>query len=44
MAIYSRSSVQKFGNWWFWVRKKNAWLNLIKEQDHIDKIICMQKI
>ena len=24
--------------------KTNALLNLIKEQDNIDKIICMQKI
>ena len=29
MAIYSRSSVQNFDNWWFWIRKSNALLNLI---------------
>ena len=38
MTIYSRSSVQNFDNWWFWIRKKNALLNLIKEQNDIDKI------
>ena len=37
MAIYSRSSVQNFDNWWFWIRKTNTLLNLIKEQDDIDK-------
>ena len=39
MAIYSRSSVQNFDNWWFWIRM----LNLINEQDHIDKIYLYAK-
>ena len=39
MAIYSRSSVQNFDNWWFWIRM----LNLINEQDHIDKISLYAK-
>ena len=43
MAIYSRSFVQNFGNWWFWIRKTNALLNLISQQDDIDRIFCMQK-
>ena len=38
MALYSRSPVQNFDNWWFWLRKTNALLSLIKEQDDIDKI------
>ena len=37
MAIYSRSSIQNFDNWWFWL------LNLIKEQDDIDKTILCAK-
>ena len=37
MAIYSRSSVQNFDNWWFWIRK-NKHINLINEQNDIDKI------
>ena len=43
MAIYSRSPVQNFANWWFWVRKNNALLNLIKEQDDADKIYLYAK-
>ena len=43
MAIYSRSSVQNFDNWWFWIRKTNTLLNLIKEQDDIDKIYLYAK-
>ena len=42
MAIYSNSSIQNVNNWRFWIRKTNALLNLIKEQDSdnlIDKII-----
>ena len=39
MAIYSsRSPVQNFNNQRFWIRKKSALLNLIKEQDDIDEI------
>ena len=38
MAIYSRSSVQNFDNWWFWIGKTNALINLINEQYIIDKI------
>ena len=37
MAIYSRSSIQNFDNWWFWVRKTNTLLNLINGQNDIDK-------
>ena len=37
MAIYFRSSIQNFDNWWFWIRK-NTLLNLINEQNDIDKI------
>ena len=37
MAIYSRSSIQNFDNWWFWIRK-NKHINLINEQHDIDKI------
>ena len=36
MTIHSRSSVQNFDNWWFGIRK-NELLNLINQQDHIDK-------
>ena len=43
MAIYSRSSVKNFGNWWFWIRKTNALINLIKKQDDIDKIYLYVK-
>ena len=38
MAIYSRPPLQNFDNWWFWIRKKNTLLNIIKQQDVIDKI------
>ena len=37
MAIYSRSSVPNVNNWRLWIRKTNELLNLIKEQDDIDK-------
>ena len=37
MAIYPRSPVQNYSNWWFWI-KKNALNNLINEQNYIDKI------
>ena len=44
MAIYFRSSLQNFDNWWFWIRKnKNALLNLIKEQGDIDEIYLYAK-
>ena len=46
MAIYSRSSIQNVNNWRFWIRKINALLNLIKEQDSdslIDKIYLYDK-
>ena len=43
MAIYSRSFVQTFGNWWFWIRKTNALLNLISQQDDIDRIYLYAK-
>ena len=43
MAIYSRSFVQNFGNWWFWIRKTNALLNLISQQDDIDRIYLYAK-
>ena len=42
MAIYSRSSVQNFNNWWFWIRK-NKRINLINEQNDIDKIYLYAK-
>ena len=41
MAIYSRSSVQNFGG--SGLGKTNALLNLIKEQDDIDKIYLYSK-
>ena len=43
MAIYSRSSLQNFDHWWFWIRKKNALLSLIKEQDDIGEIYSYVK-
>ena len=43
MAIYSRSFVQNFGNCWFWIRKTNALLNLISQQDDIDRIYLYAK-
>ena len=43
MAIYSRSSLQNFDNWWFW--SGNALLNLIKEQDDNDKMyLCVKDL
>ena len=43
MAIYSRSTLQSFDNWWFWIRKNKRLLNLIKEQDDIDNIYLYTK-
>ena len=43
MAIPSRPSLQNFDSWWFWIRKKNALLNLINGQDDIDKIYLYAK-
>ena len=43
MAIYSRSSVENFDNWWYWIRKNNALLKLINEQYHIDRIYLYAK-
>ena len=46
MTIYSRSSIKNVNNWRFWIRKKNALLNLIKQQDSdslIDKIYVYTK-
>ena len=43
MVTYSRSSVQNFDNWWFWIRKNKriAWFD--KEKDDIDKIYFYAK-
>ena len=38
MAISTGSSLHNFDNWWFWIRKTNKLLNLIKEQDYHDVI------
>ena len=38
MAIYTRSPIQNFKNWWFWIMKTNTLLNLINEKRDIDKI------
>ena len=46
MFIYSRPSEQNFDNWWIGGSgsgKTNALLNLIKEQDYIDKIYLYAK-
>ena len=43
MAIYTRSPIQNFNNWWFWIRKTNTLLNLINEQRDIDKIYLYAK-
>ena len=43
MAIYSRSSLQDFNNWWFRIRKTNTLLNLINEQKDIDKYYLYAK-
>ena len=43
MAIYSRSFVQSFDNWRFWIRKTHALLNLISQQDDTDKIFLYAK-
>ena len=43
MAIYSGPSVENFDNWWFWIKKTNVLLNLINEQDDIDKIYVYAK-
>ena len=42
MTIYSRSPVQNFDNWRFWIRKSKC-TNLIKERDDIDKIYLYAK-
>ena len=44
MAIYSRLPIQNFDNCWFWIRKTNGLLNLIKEQDDTDKIYLYAKV
>ena len=43
MAIYSRFTRQKVNNRRFCIRKKNASLNLISQQDDIDKIYLYAK-
>ena len=43
MAIYSRSTIQNFDNWSSGSGKTNALLNLIKEQDDIDKMCLYAK-
>ena len=43
MAIYSRSFIQNTKNWRFWIRKKNALLNLISNQPDTDKIYLYAK-
>ena len=43
MAIYSRSTIQNFDNWSSRSGKTNALLNLIKEQDDIDKMCLYAK-
>ena len=43
MAIYSRSSIQNFDNWWFRIRKDKCIIELKKEQDDIDKIYLYAK-
>ena len=41
MAIYSKSSVQNFDNWWF--RKKKRIASFNKSKDDIDKIYLYAK-
>ena len=43
MAIYCRSTIQNFDNWSSGSGKTNALLNLIKEQDDIDKMCLYAK-
>ena len=43
MAIYSRSSIQNFDNWQFWIKKKQILLHLINEQNDIDKTYLYAK-
>ena len=43
MAEYSRSPVQNIDNWRFWIRKNKYLLNLVKEQDDIDRIYLYAK-
>ena len=43
MAICSRSPVQNFDNCWFCIKKNNVLLNLISQQDGIDKIYLYGK-
>ena len=39
IAIHSRSPLQNFDNWWFWIRKNK----LLKEQGDINKIYLYAK-
>ena len=41
MAIHSRSSVQNFDNWWFWIRKNKHIVQFNKRKDKHDVIIKM---
>ena len=45
MAIYSRSSVQNVGNWWFWIRKNKriAYFHKLTTNYHLNDIdkICL---
>ena len=41
MVIYSRSYLQNFDNWWFWIRKNKC--IVIKEQDDIVKNLFVRK-
>ena len=38
MARYTRSSIENYNNWWFWIKKNKYIINLINEQNDIDKI------
>ena len=43
MALYFRTSVPNLDNWRFWIKKTNALIDLINEQDNIDKIYFYAK-
>ena len=43
MATYSRSSLQNLNNCWFRIRKNKYLLNLINQQEDIDKIYLYAK-
>ena len=43
VARYLRPFIQNIINWRFWIRKKNALLNLINNQPDIDKIYSYAK-